>query len=215
MRPQNGNPIYIIALLAVSTAVQAHAALVTYSFDGYTGNEITGAPDTGSVANGVSASPVTRGNGITNDDYGDWSDDFEAREFNNVTTTLDPADNEYFGLTLTPDGTVDLDSIVFDWLRTGSGPYRWSVRTSIEGWSVEISNGTAGNARSVSFPDTAAYNSVSSPVEIRVFGYNANSALHWGGIDTISVNGLVTVVPEPASLLALLAAALILSRQRR
>lgn len=118
---------------------------------------------------------------------------------------LDP--NYYFEFTLTPK-TGYLLSILSTTLRMrrsntgspqGSGPTSWSIRSSLDGYTLDLASGSmTHNYANYTFLTGGGFGGLLGPVTFRVYGYNATVSS--GGMsrlvfDYIQVAGLGPVLP--------------------
>lgn len=106
-----------------------------------------------------------------------------------ATLALAIADNEYLEFTLSPQsGTMDLRAadISFTVLRAEfHAPRRFAVFTSVGGFTTgaavyDTGRFTATTAQTFTFqlPDTSAYNNLSGPVQVRIYGYSGQYLGH-------------------------------------
>ena len=114
--------------------------------------------------------------------------------------------NAYLEFSLTPNSghTLSLSGIVMNIRRSttgtpsGSGPNTWSLRSSLDGYSTDITSGTltTNSTPSITVALPGAFTGLSSAVSFRLYGYNAtvtSGGLNRFVYDNITVNGLVTL----------------------
>lgn len=180
------------------------AILVTYDFTGLTGASPTPVK---SVDELLSATSMTMGDGLTPTASMNRS---EATGFatGGAAGTLNTALNDYWEFTITPDAgyMVSLEVITFSFARGGNGPQNLVFRSSLDGYTTNITPAqtgiTASIANSLSFTLSGVEN-VSSPLTIRLYGYGATTGGSGGALlnnELFTVNGSVTPVPEPATI---------------
>jgi hypothetical protein len=178
------------------------AQLVLYSFDGAGGNE-TGFSSSLHAEHAI-VGDITRGSGLG---VSSGANAFSAKSWS--TGVLDG--NDYFGFSLSPDVGYQLSLSVFeiDERRSGLGIGEWTVRTSLDGFTSDLSPGPISvpdntNIRSgqrLDF-DEATYSGITEGLDFRIYGYEAEGSAGTWRIDNLELFGEITAVPEPASWLA-------------
>jgi hypothetical protein len=119
---------------------------------------------------------------------------------------LDP--NAYLQFTISPNTSyqLDLSSIVLRIRRSttgspsGSGPTSWSLRSSLDGYTANItsSNSLTNTYQNFTVNLGSNFLYVYTPVTFRLYGYNASvssNGLSRLVIDNISIQGIGTVLP--------------------
>jgi hypothetical protein len=194
MNPQN--KIFLHLLLAV-LSFPAEAQILTFSFSGNNGDE----PDFPSSSNsgGIQASLISRGSDIAAAASGD--------RFNSInwTTGSTPDVNDYIEYTIMPAGgyKIDITSIQLQHRRSSTGPRKFIIRTSVDGFATNASgeltvpdvNTQQNNSLALLMPL-----STTAPVTFRIYGYAAETTSgSWGpGEDTgadINVYGTLQILP--------------------
>jgi len=113
--------------------------------------------------------------------------------------------NAYLQFTLTPGSgyTLTLSALVMNIRRSttgtgGSGPNNWSLRSSLDGFTVNISSGvlTTSSTPATTVVLPAAFTGLTSAVTFRLYGYNATIGSGGGGLnrfvyDNLTTNGAV------------------------
>jgi len=191
-----------ILSLTVSTT-QSPAALINFSFNGSAGDEISLAPDAQPAH--LTVSSMTRGSGIT---ASSASGTFSAKSW----TTGSTADlNDYFSFSITPQTghELSLTSLILDEQRSGTGIRSWAVRSSLDSFVSDLATFSVPDNNSLRFDQTTtldgAFNGITSEIEFRIYGYEAEGNAGTWRLDNVRVNGLLTSpaarVPEslPAS----------------
>lgn len=173
----------------------AHPQIVTFSFTGAAGNETSFAPD--SQPAGATASDFTRGSGLTPSST--------AGTFNSsgwtTSTTLDL--NDYYSFSLTPAESyrMSLTSVALDERRSSTGIRNWSVRSSMDNFSSDLSFFSVPDDTAVRSGQStllgSAFESLASGVEFRFYGFGAESGSGTWRFDNVQVSGSLTAVPEP------------------
>jgi hypothetical protein len=121
-----------IVCVALSGVSLCRAALVTYSFTGAAGNEVTYAADA-QPANG-SASVIGRGSGLTAEAA---ADAFNSSAW---TTATSPDANDYYTITITPNGgyLLTLTRIETDERRSATGIRDWAIYSSLDNYTTAL-----------------------------------------------------------------------------
>ncbi|GAA4018200.1 hypothetical protein GCM10022408_34940 [Hymenobacter fastidiosus] len=178
--------------LGVSTAQAQQAPLALYSFTGAAGTEAT-FPADAQPAN-ATFSPMSRGTGVT---ASAGANTFSATGWS--MTALDATD--YFSFTVQPAGgfSARLDSIVLDERRSGTGITTWVLRSSRDNFmanviTVTVPDDTETRANKRIELPLAAFANVTTPVEFRLFGYNAEAATGSWRIDNVRTYGVLSPV---------------------
>lgn len=226
---------YLPCLLLALAACQTHAQInVTNLFNG----EMSFAGQTNAtvLSTNISQTPfnftvegqLEKWTGVASSSA---ADRFMASQWS--TSSLDSSKYFEFSLSVAPTGVpfAYFDSMEVDFAlrRSSSGPRQFQWRSSLDGFSTAITNFTLVNpsimlsAGVLTLPDTSSTETfagnrfmLSGPsllnatnVTMRLYGYQAESSLGQGGLDTpLAFSGEV-VVPEPSTyaLLTLAAAA--------
>lgn len=132
------------------------------------------------------------------------------------TGAINPA--KYYEVTLTPTAgyAIDLTSITFNMLRSGTGPRNWAVRSNKDSyatnlpasvgtntaisvvspniffWNLDATSNTVqqkGSAIALSGPNFTAQ---TTPYTFRLYAWNAESSLGTFRVDTVTFTGLAT-----------------------
>lgn len=186
--------LYSLVLLA-GAGTAAQGQLITFSFTGAAGNETSFAPD--AQPSGAFVSDMSRGSGI--------SPSSTSGTFNSSgwTTSSGIDANDYYTFSIAPDANYSLSvsSLTLDERRSGTGIRNWSVRSSLDDFGSDLSFFSVPDdtltriAQSTAFG--SAFESLSSAVEFRFYGFGAESGAGTWRIDNVQVNGTLTAVPEP------------------
>ncbi len=181
-------------------AMHGHAALINFSFNGSSGNEISFAPD--SQPNHLIVSAMTRGSGVTPQSN---ADTFSGKSWTSASS-LDP--NDYFSFSITPESgyALSLTSLILDEQRSGTGIRNWSVRSSLDSFSSDLATFSVPDNTSLRSDQTTtlggAFTDLPSSIEFRIYGYNAEGSAGTWRLDNVRVNGSLTsaAVSVPESL---------------
>lgn len=231
--------------LILAGAVQAtHAATVIAVYD-FDGTSLLTSDDTelNSTA-GSFGHDFLAGAGTTGADVGRSSSQGLYYIRSNVTDGTDEASSiagdDYMTFTVTPGAgyKLDLSTLTFAFsaqrnssgIPTGFYPFTTNVflRTSLDGFAATIPGSTASktilnSSTTTTTVDTvtatfgSAYDAVTSAIEFRLYVYdNRNMVEGFTRVDTVTLNGDVLAIPEPATL-ALLAVGAVgaVARRRR
>jgi hypothetical protein len=129
----------------------------------------------------------------------------------------------YFQIALTPDLSMDIDSIEADWTRGGtSGVRGWFVRSSLDNYasnlySNETPNGTSKGLQHASF-DITGFTGLTNRVDFRFYIYTDTTGRYMDFQNIQFNSDSTSAVPEPAScfsLLLFLSSSLVIRRRCR
>ncbi|MEN8218732.1 MAG: ExeM/NucH family extracellular endonuclease [Pseudomonadota bacterium] len=176
----------ILILLFTLNTVQAEL-LSTYTFTDAIGNEATIEPD--NQPNNGTLSAINRGTGLTPKKA---KDTFNAQNWS--TGTLDLTD--YYSLTIQPKCGFEmtLTSLTLDEKRSNKGIRNWSIRSSLDDFATDLKtfqvpdDTKLRNAQTITF----SFPHLTSPVEFRIYGFNAEAGTGTWRIDNVYINGNIT-----------------------
>ncbi|MEW6156783.1 MAG: hypothetical protein AB1813_05085 [Verrucomicrobiota bacterium] len=186
--------ILFISLAVLLSSAALHAQLVVFSFNGSAGNESTFAPDA-QPANGTVGN-MSRGSGLTPSSA---AGTFSSTSF--TTGTLDTTD--FYSFTITPDAGFDLTltSLQLDERRSSTGITSWSVRSSLDNFSSDLSLFNVPDDTNTRLDQTttlgAAFQNLTSTIEFRIYGFASESGAGTWRIDNVEAFGSFSPVPEP------------------
>lgn len=195
-------PLFKILVWVVvigSTRGLLAAQLVLFSFDGAVGSEVEFGPSL--HPDHASVGDISRGSGLG---LSSGANAFSARSWS--TGGLD--ENDYFGFSLSPDVGYQLSLTRFeiDERRSGSGIGFWTVRTSLDGFTSDLSPGpisvpdnTSTRSDQSLFFNGEMYSGITGGVDFRIYGYEAEGSAGTWRIDNLELFGEISAVPEPAS----------------
>lgn len=155
----------------------------------------------------LSTTGFTLGPGVV----GNTGDDrFNAKSWSEGSSlSLAISGEDYFGFVITPNAgyALNLNSaeVAFKLQVSGTGPHDISLMSSVGGFSSgnELQNWTfTSGAHTSSFSYdflSSGYDSISSPVEFRIYGFDASGSGGTLSANAFSVGGSVVPVPEPAT----------------
>ncbi len=119
--------------------------------------------------------------------------------------SLDPDAYIEFSVAPTAAHTVTVASMQLSIRRSttgtsaGSGPRNWALRSSLDGFAADISNGTLSTSiTSVPVTFTASFANLSTAVSFRLYGYNAvvtSGGLNRFVFDNFSISGSAGILP--------------------
>jgi len=190
------------ALIALAGIARADL-IALYNFEG----EVL--TDSANAANVTASDFGYSGNGTLSFPAGNGSTDAYSANNWPTTATID----DYFRFSITPDSgyQFSLTDITFDSLRSGTGPTAFGVEYSLNGgssWSL-IESFSQGDVTTWRTADVADANVFGTPqtgtVDFRIYATTAEASTGTWRVDNVTVNGAITVVPEPttASFMAL------------
>jgi hypothetical protein len=191
----------LVACAALLASESRAAVVVDYNFAGEPGNQVSTA---GTTTLEVTPIAFTRGSGLT-----------ATSAANSISSsgwdTLAATDYFSFGFTVNPGFFANLESISLSTRSSNTGPGFLSVYSSLDGFTDALFSFTqTGTGTTTAQYDVSSLAGLTGPVEFRILSDNTTSAN--GGtigsagtfrVNSASIQGQVTAVPEPASVLAL------------
>jgi hypothetical protein len=98
---------------------------------------------------------------------------------------------------------IDFTNLTYSSQASGSGPTSFAIRSSADGFATNIAApGATGGTINLS---GSLYQNVTTAIEFRLYGWGASAAGGTFSVNDFTFNGTVTPVPEPATLLGVLA----------
>lgn len=207
MQSTNNNRRWLAWMMAAALgagATSLQAALVTFSFTGAVGNEISLAPD--AQPTGAFVSDMTRGGGLNPSNNGNT--------FSATGWTLNPNrdDADFFSFSITPDASqlMSLTRLELDERRSGTGIRQWAIYSSLDSFTSALAtfavpDDTATRTGGVDLG--LGFTAQASPIEFRFYGFEAEGAAGSWRIDDVKLFGTLTsrpaAVPDAGSSLAL------------
>jgi hypothetical protein len=191
----------IFSLAFVLFSISASAQLLQqFNFTGRAGNEVTSPPD-GQPVNGF-LSPIRRGSGLT---ASNGANAFVAAGF---TTASSPDTADYFQFSIRPNAgfSLKLDSLKLAERRSNTGIRTWSVRSSLDNFSNDISSFNVADTNVFRFNQKttlgSAFSSLSAanPLVFRIYGYVAEALTGTWRVDSIRIYGAITPTATNPSL---------------
>lgn len=202
-----------------TTAASTPQLLFTYTFSDVTSS--SGTSSAGGTASNVTFSNFTAvgvsANSSASNRFDFSNQPLGATDGSDVFTgTINLG--KYYEMTVTPASgfSVNLSSITFTMQRSGTGIRQYSVRSSLDNFSINLSasiNPPNSNLSVVSTPqpnifqvtDTStsantgstltldtSFSGIASPVTFRFYGYNAEGSSGTFSVDDVAINGTVT-----------------------
>ena len=193
--------------------------IASWDFEGFAGTEATAE---GSMPAGMEISTLTRGGGLGNSTAN--PDSFNATGFLSTLASALAADSYFtFNLEASANYMFSVDSMVFNFEASPSGPQSWALFSSATGFDevdalnnwISVGSGT----QTATLSGVSEFQVITGSIEFRVYGYEASLQSGTGSFEgtgnDVTVHG--EVVPEPATmgLLSLGALALAFRRKRQ
>jgi len=178
----------LIILLFTLNTVQAEL-LSTYTFTDAIGNEATFESD--NQPNNGTLSAMNRGTGLTPKKA---KNTFNAQNWS--TGTLDMTD--YYSLTIQPNCGFEmtLTSLTLDSRRSNKSIRNWSIRSSLDDFATDLKTFNVPDDTNLRNDQTitlnASFGNLTSPVEFRIYGFNAEAGTGTWRIDNVDINGNIT-----------------------
>ncbi|MGY3090484.1 hypothetical protein ACVWYF_003539 [Hymenobacter sp. UYAg731] len=173
--------------------------LLAYSFPATSSTSPT------TQAANVTGSVFSRATGLTG-----TSDTPDFRSTGFSTSTASPAAGAttgYYQFTFTAaaGNTANLTTLIVSDRSSGTGPTKWEVRTSLDGYTatvgaVQTNPTTTFTPRPVSLTGTAALSTVTGAVTFRIYAYGgSNSGSGTFAVDDVNLFGSLTAGTPPAT----------------
>ncbi len=198
------------SLIAVLCCESLSADLIRYDFSGSPGNQSFNLATI--LDPHVTAGTLFRGSGLSSNttqnsiNSSGWS----------LTASIDP--NDYYSFSLAPSANyqMSLSSLSFRERRSSTGIREFQIRSSLDGFSSIV----PGSVISIPDVDTerdqtislgGTFSGLTSAVEFRIYGYNAEGTTgtwrlqNHSTLGGLFIDGTTTAVPEPGSSLVLAA----------
>ncbi len=180
---------YFCSLIFIISHLNSVSQIAQYSFEGSAGNEVSLPPDV--PPNNGTLSHITRGSGI--------NPSSSAGEFSsNGWSTVGLDINDYYSLSISANSGFELTitSLVFDERRSGSGIRDISVRSSLDAFTndlatLKVPDNSNVRTQTVDLDGTFANLSSSVSIELRIYGYTAESTSGTWWLDNIQLFGSI------------------------
>jgi autotransporter-associated beta strand protein len=136
------------------------------------------------VASNITVSGIGRGGGVTGSAA---ANRYNATSWDTVAIDL----TAYFTFTLTPTSgfEIDFNSFVYTGQASGTGPTSFAFRSSVDGFAANI--GTPNASGTTISLSGASYQSITSAIEFRLYGWGASAAGGTRSVDQFNFTGLV------------------------
>lgn len=215
-------------VFAVVVALRCDAQLVTFNFTGTSPGQNSPWSATSVLNSSLSINTGwSLGAGVTGST---GNNRFNASSWSTGTTFAEASTgNEYIYFSLTPSSGYELDlrsaSLSFVLQNSATGPDFYSIRSSADSYGTDLSaSSTALNSAggttttSLTLPNSITLSALSGPLEFRIYGWGASGGTM--SVNSWSMTGSVSAVPEPATTTAIaggvvLVSAMWLRRKRR
>ena len=179
---------FVVVFLLLCITTGGYAQLLQWNTYGNTGTELT-EPSVFNNAN-ITAADLTFGAGIVPAGNGfrfggtSWFDSGNTVAGNTLAEAI--AGNNYIQFVVTPNFNYAFTptSFVFSWGRSGTGPLNIALRSSVDGYTVNLGALTAltslsnGNTITIS-----GLTNLSTATTFRLYGYGGTGVLGTGGFD--------------------------------
>ncbi|WP_161627689.1 lamin tail domain-containing protein [Eisenibacter elegans] len=175
---------------------------MTYNFSGLAGEAPQVDVPPGQPANGT-ATPIVRSANLGS---ASSSNQFAANQWGSGAT-IDLTKYFSFSIQANSGFVMTLNTLNFTLTYTGTGPSRWVVRSSLDGFANNIgdeivSSGT-GSIHSITLPIAFANIAASTNVEFRIYGYGASGTTGAGRLSALNLQGSIAFPDtDPPSLVS-------------
>ena len=146
------------------------------------------------VAPNITASGIGQGSGIS----GKSGDNRYNTTGWTTAATLEATDYVTFTLDANDGYEINFDSFVYTGTASASGPTAFALRSSLDGFTSNIGSPTATGTTIVL--TASQFQNLTTPVEFRLYGYDADGGTGTFSINDYTFNGAVEAVPEPNTL---------------
>ncbi|MBN1928890.1 MAG: PEP-CTERM sorting domain-containing protein [Chlorobiaceae bacterium] len=160
------------------------------------------------VAPNTTALGIGRGSGITG-----RSGDNRYSASSWSEGGLDTSDYFTFILDANDGYQMSLTSFSYTGQRSSTGPSAFAFRSSLDSFATDI--GTPAATGATIDLSASSFQSLTGPVEFRLYGYSAGGSTGTFGVENYAFNGEVAAIPEPQTLSLLGVGALLLLLKRR
>ena len=186
------------SLILVSLSVLVYPTcgqIVTFSFNGSSGDETVFSPDSQPISATVGS--MSRGPGLTANSF--------AGAFNSKAWTTAAAIDatDYYSFSIAPNSGfgMTMTSLSLDERRSLTGIRNWSVRSSLDSFSSDLASFTVLDNDEVRTGQSTglgtAFQDLTSSLEFRIYGFASESGTGTWRIDNVQLSGSFSAVPEP------------------
>lgn len=192
----------ITSVIALGVTAARADLLVAWDFAGISGVTVGSITSTVAHADMAATSDmeISRGSGLTPSSN---TGGYAANNWSQAGLDLD--DYFQFNVKSGVGFVFDVDSVVYNIRRTGTGPANFELRSSLDGYASALDSFTA-SANGL-YTNTLSSISGQSDVTFRLYGSGATGvagSMNLGGTaNDLIINGSVSVVPEPTTLAGL------------
>ena len=188
--------VMILSLMLSSAMVFGqNSTLLSWTFDANTGSEVSATASVidANISNISPSAVIVRGAGLT---AANNAGRFNAT-FWTTTALLSDAitNNDYMEFTITPNSgfKMTLDSLYFNWEKSGSGPGSVTVRSSVDGYTADLFavTGLANTANPQQKADLTGFDDLTTSVTFRFYGFGATGTAGSGGFESTGADLIV------------------------
>ncbi|SFE67221.1 lamin tail domain-containing protein [Thermoflexibacter ruber] len=183
---------YILLCILLLFPYLSHAQLVTYSFTGAAGNEVTFPPDNQPTSG--TASNMSRGSGLT---ASASANTFSASAFSTMGIDL----NDYFTFSIQPNTSFQLiiNRIEFDERRSLTGIRTLAVRSSKDAYATDLAvfNVPDDDLTRTQTINLVCFTRITANTTFRIYGYASEAAGGTWRIDNVKVFGSIIPLTPP------------------
>ncbi len=189
--------VFTFTILDNDAEVPPSGLLQQFNFAGKLGNEPTSPPD-GQPVNGT-LSDMSRGIGVS---PGQGNGAFVSTGFTLDSVNIDTDDYFSFSIGSNQGFSLNLDSIVFGQRKSNTGPKKYQIKSSLDGFQNVLAAGLTPSGTTSNWNNRvllgASFLSVPSTqlVEFRFYGFSAGSAGGSWRLDSVRIYGSINVTTE-------------------
>ena len=189
--------VFTFTILDNDAVVPPSGLLQQFNFTGKLGNEPTSPPD-GQPVNGT-LSDMSRGIGVS---PGQGNGAFVSTGFTLDSVNIDTDDYFSFSIGSNQSFSLNLDSIVFGQRKSNTGPKKYQIKSSLDGFQNVLAAGLTPSGTTSNWNNRvllgASFLSVPSTqlVEFRFYGFSANNAGGSWRLDSVRIYGSINLTTE-------------------
>lgn len=161
--------------------------LADWDFNGNAGNEVTVVASNTGV--NVTSAIISRGSGINASNN---AGRFNANSFTQPNLTGAIANDDYFEFTVTPNTSISVSQIDFNYQRSGTGPQEATLRSSADGFTSDLASFAGLLANDTRQITIGSVNNVTGALTFRLYVYGNTNGGGTGGFEGTGADLIIT-----------------------